>query len=162
MWLKVHNKHWPNSPLFPPFPLSLLKTGGIFFFYIKVNNIACRHNFPGNTINVQWIYDGHPLALTKETSPISVVHHSNRGLMHRIYIKKSYCLHELFTPSAVFFPFFLSLAFFFQQLGVLCWILRYNSDSKKVALSTRSLFSPQTDEHKEVLHLAADTIKNNC
>lgn len=28
--------------------------------------------------------------------------------MHRIYIKKSYCLHELFTPSAVFsnFPLF--------------------------------------------------------
>lgn len=25
--------------------------------------------------------------------------------MHRIYIKKSYCLHELFTPSAVFSNF---------------------------------------------------------
>lgn len=30
----------------------------IFFFYIKVNNVACRHNFPGNTIkcavNLWW------------------------------------------------------------------------------------------------------------
>lgn len=65
-------------------------------------------------------------------------------------------------PQLFFSPFFLSLAFFFQQLGVLCWILRENSDSKKVALSTRSLFSHQTDEHKEVLHLAADKIKNSC
>lgn len=42
--------HYFYSPF--SFPLSPFEDGGIFLLLpdIKVNNVACRHNFPGNTI----------------------------------------------------------------------------------------------------------------
>lgn len=55
-WQKVRKKPLCVGPIifYSPFsfPLSPFEDGGIFLLLpdIKVNNVACRHNFPGNTI----------------------------------------------------------------------------------------------------------------